>query len=81
MQILMCFFTAFLAVVRQQFVMRINCSIFSAPELVRNQSAFSTDPKVLQNCAGFTLCSSAGLAVDECSAVMVLTPCMLCVQI
>ena len=29
----------------------------------------------------FTLCSSAGLTVGECSAVMGLTPCMLCVQI
>ena len=42
---------------------------------------FSTDLEVLQNCAGFTLYSSAGLAVGEFSAVMVLTPCMLCVQI
>ena len=48
---------------------------FSVPELVRSQSTFSTDPKVLQNCAGFTMCSSAGLAVGECS-VMGLTPCM-----
>ena len=54
---------------------------FSVPELVRNQSRFSTDPEVLQNCAGFTLCSSAGLAVGECSAAKRLTPCMLCVQI
>ena len=54
---------------------------FSVPELVRSQSTSSTDPEVLQNCAGFTLCSSAGLAVGECSAVMGLTPCMLCVQI
>ena len=53
----------------------------SVSELVRSQSTFSTDPEVLQNCAGFTLCSSAGLAVGECSAVMSLTPCMLCVQI
>ena len=36
---------------------------FSVPELVRSQSTFSTDPEVLQNCAGFTLCSSVGLAV------------------
>ena len=54
---------------------------FSVPQLVRSQSTFNTDPEVLQNCAGFTLCCSAGLAVDECSAVMDLTPCMLCVQI
>ena len=53
---------------------------FSVPELVQSQSAFSTDPEILQNCEGFTLCSSAGLAVGECSAVMGLTPCMLCVQ-
>ena len=43
---------------------------FSVPELVRSQSTFSTDPEVLQNCAGFTLCSPAGLAVGECSVVM-----------
>ena len=40
---------------------------FSVPDLVGNQSTSSTDPEVLQNCAGFTLCSSAGLAVGECS--------------
>ena len=54
---------------------------FSVPELVRSQSTFSTDPEVLQNCAGFTLCSSAGLAVGDCTAVLGLTSCMLCVQI
>ena len=54
---------------------------FSLPELVRSQSKFSTDLEVFQNCAGFTLCSSAGLAVGECSAVMGLTPWKLCVQI
>ena len=54
---------------------------FSVSELVRSQSTFSTDSGVLQNRAGFTLCSSAGLAVRECSAVMGLTLCMLCVQI
>ena len=43
---------------------------FSVPELVQSQSTFSTDLEVLQNCAGFTLCSSEGLAVGECSAVM-----------
>ena len=53
---------------------------FSVPELVWSQSTFCTDPEVHQNCAGFTLRSSAGLAVGECSAVMSLTPCMLCVQ-
>ena len=52
---------------------------FSVLELVQSQSTFSTDPEVLQNCAGFTLCSSAGPAVDKCSTVMGLTPCMLCV--
>ena len=35
---------------------------FSAPELVRSQSTFSTDPGVLQNCAGSTLCSSTVLS-------------------
>ena len=40
---------------------------FSVPELVWSQSTFSTDPEVLQNCAGFTLCSSVDLAVGECS--------------
>ena len=54
---------------------------FSVPELVWSLSTFSTDPEVLQNCTGFTLCISTGLAVGECSAVMGLTPCMLCVQI
>ena len=54
---------------------------FSVPELVLSQSTFSTYPEVLQNCTGFSLCSSAGPAVGECSAVMGLTPCMLCVQI
>ena len=54
---------------------------FSVWQLVGSQSTFSTDPEVLQNCAGFTLCSSAGLAVDDCAAVMGFTPCMLCVQI
>ena len=54
---------------------------FSVPELVRSQSMLGTDPEVLQNCAGFTLCSSAGPAVGDCAAVLGLTPCMLCVQI
>ena len=54
---------------------------FSVLELIRSQSTFSACPEVLQNCAGFTLCSSAGLAVCECSAVMGLTSYMLCVQI
>ena len=54
---------------------------FSLPELVRSQSTFSPDPEVLQNSAGFTLCSSAGLAVGQCSAVMGLAPWVLCVQI
>ena len=44
---------------------------FSVPELVGSQSTFSTGPDVLHNYAGFTLCSSSGLAVRECSAVMV----------
>ena len=54
---------------------------FSVLELVRNQSTFSTDTEVLQNCAGFTLCSSASLTVGECFAVIGLPPCILCVQI
>ena len=54
---------------------------FFVPELVRSQSTFSTDPEVLHNYVGFTLCSSVGLAVGDCSAVVGLTPCMLCVQI
>ena len=65
-----------IAVVGQHFVMG-QLLDFSVPELVQSQSTFSADPEVLQNCAGFTLCSSAGLAVRECSAVMGLTPCML----
>ena len=54
---------------------------FSVLELVRSESTFYTDAEVLQNCASVTLCSSAGLEVGKCSAVMGLTPCMLCVQI
>ena len=54
---------------------------FFVPELVRSQSTFGTDPEVLQNCAGFTLRSSAGLAVGKCSAVTGLTPGILRVQI
>ena len=54
---------------------------FSVPELVWSQSKFSTDLEVLSNCARFTLYSSAGPAVCECSAVKGLTPCRLCVQI
>ena len=50
---------------------------FFLQELVRSQSTFITDPEVLQKCAGFTVRSSAGQAVGECSAVMGLTPCML----
>ena len=54
---------------------------FSVPELVRSQPTFCTGPEVLQNCAGFTWCSSAGLAAGECSVVMGLTPCMLCTDL
>ena len=53
---------------------------FSVLELVRSQSTFSTDPEVFQNYTGFTWCSSASLA-GECSAVMALTPSIMCVQI
>ena len=35
---------------------------FSVPELGQIQSAFSINPEVLQNSAGFILCSSAGLS-------------------
>ena len=54
---------------------------FSVPGLFWSQSTFSTYSEVLQNCTDFSLCSSACLAVGECSPVMGLTPCMLCVQI
>ena len=40
----------------------LNCSV---PEIVQSQLTFSMDPKVFQNCAGFTLCSSAGLACSR----------------
>ena len=63
----------FIGVVRQQFVIGDQLLDFSVPELVRSQSTFSTDSEVLQNCAGFTLYSSAGLAVSNCAAVMGLT--------
>ena len=53
----------------------------SVPELLQSQSMFSTYPDVLQKYKGCTLCSSAGLAAGECSAVMGWTPCMLCAQI
>ena len=49
------------AVVRQQFCNGDQLFDFSVPELVQSTSTFSTDPEVLQNCAGFTLCSSADL--------------------
>ena len=54
---------------------------FSVPEFVRSQSTLSTDPEALQNCAGFNIVQFNGLAAGECSAVMSLTPRMLCVQI
>ena len=49
---------------------------FSVLELVRSQTTFSTVPEVLQNYAGFTLCSLAGLTVGDCSVVVDLTPSM-----
>ena len=71
-----------IAVVRQQFVYNGHQLLdFPVPELVQSQSTFTTDPEVLQNWAGFTLCSSPGQAVGDCAAVMRFTPCMLCVQI
>ena len=67
---------------RQQFVIIGDQLLdFSEPEHFRSQSSFGTDPKVLQNCAGFTLCGLAGLAVEKCSAVIGLTPCMLCTDL
>ena len=54
---------------------------FSVPEFVRSQSTFSTDSKVLQNCAGFTLRSLVCLADGDCAAVLGFTSCILCVQI
>ena len=55
---------------------------FSLPELVRSQSTYNTYPEVLQNCAGFTKCSSAGFSSRRmfCSK-MGLILCMSCVQI
>ena len=70
-----------IAVVRHQVCIGDQLLDFSLPELVRSQSTFSTYLEVLQNRTGFTLCSSAGLAVGQCSAAVSLTPCMLCVQI
>ena len=52
---------------------------FSVPELVRSQSTFSTYPEVRQNCMGFTLCSSAGLAARECDTMYVVCTDLLCV--
>ena len=62
--------------------MGINCSIF----LYRNpfggnQYLALHDPEILQNCAGFTLCSSAGLAVGECHPVMGLTMHVVCTDL
>ena len=42
---------------------------------------FSADLEVLQNCTGFTLCSSEDPAVGKFSAVMDFTSCLLCVHI
>ena len=72
--------TVFIAVVRQQFVMGINCSIF----LYRN--SFDANQRLALTRKFFRIaqvshCSSAGLAVGDCAAVMGLTLCMLCVQI
>ena len=59
---------------------------FSVLELVRSQSTFSPDLEVLQHCACFTLCSSAGPAVCDCAAMLGFTQytsvqiyCVLCV--
>ena len=74
-------FRSIIAVIRQQFVIGINCSIFLYRNSFGANQRLALTRKSLQNCAGFTLCSSAGLAVGECSTVMGLTPSMLCVQI
>ena len=54
---------------------------FSVPELVRSQSTFSTDTEVLQNCTGFTLCSSAGCnnEFDNMHVVCTYQLCVACI--
>ena len=63
---------------------------FSVPELVLSQSTFSTDREVLQNCAGFTLCSLAGLSTrrmfcsngfDTMHVVCIDLLCILCIEL
>ena len=67
-------------VVRQQFVLGINCSIFLYLNSFGANQRLESHPEVLQNFTVFTLekfcSSSAGQGVCECSAVMGLTPCM-----
>ena len=61
--------------------MGINCSIFLYRNSFGAKQRLALARKSFGTGTGFTLCSSAGLAVGECFAVMGLTPCMLCVQI
>ena len=66
------------AVVRQQFVLGINCSIFLC------QNSFGANQRLALNrfrIEQVSLSSSAGLAVGEFSEVMDLTLCILCVHI
>ena len=58
-----------IAVVRQQSVQGINCSIFLYRSSFGANQRLALTQKSF-NCIGFTLCSSAGLAVGEFSAVM-----------
>ena len=73
--------TKTIAVVRQQFVLGINCSTFLYRNSFRANQRLANTRKSFRICIGFTLCSLAGLAAGECSTVMGLTPCMLCVHI
>ena len=58
-----------IAVVRQQFEMGINYSIFLYRKSFRANQRVKHWPWSPSNCTGFTLCNSAGLAVGECYAV------------
>ena len=68
-----------------QFILKLSCTLllswdsslkwgsitryFSTGTRSGPINVLSTDPEVLQNCTGFTLRNSAGLAVGECYAV------------
>ena len=58
-------------VIRQQFVMGINCSIFLYQNSFGAKEHLALTRKSFRIVQVFTLCSSAGLAVGGCSAVMV----------